>query len=126
MELQCLGASLHASRGYQGPTLVVVEQEIPTTEALLDAWRDTSRAAELAGRLADLAVEASELAVHERDGASQVAALAGKAAIAAEHVAQVARAAAERAVREVGGGPHRMLDDWQIGADEADEAEAAS
>jgi hypothetical protein len=69
---------------------VWVFDETVTTDDLLDAWRHTVRAAELAERLARLASETASQAEVNAVTAEEVA-------VMAEHVAQSAAAAAERA-----------------------------
>ncbi len=65
-----------------------------STEELLQAWRDASRAAELAERLAAAAVRSAERADRDTATAMAVAALAESAAESAERAACEARAAA--------------------------------
>lgn len=71
-----------------------------STGELLDAWRDASRAAELAERLAELARTALEKG--ERDAASteEVATLAEEVAASASRAAAAAREAARIAASE--------------------------
>jgi hypothetical protein len=64
---------------------------------LLDAWRDTVRAAELAERLAADATEASRQADIHAAASAEIADLADKAAAAAARAAERARAAATEA-----------------------------
>lgn len=68
-----------------------------TTGDLLDAWRDATRAAELAERLATSALEAAEAAERGASASEELAALADEAATAAERAAAAARAAATKA-----------------------------
>src|SRR5689334_1025415 len=68
-----------------------------TTADLLDAWREATRAAELAARLARQAEEAADHADDDASGSDEIAKLAESAAEAAEIAATKARAAADRA-----------------------------
>ncbi len=74
-----------------------VFDEPMTTEDLLAAWRDATRAAELAERLAARAREAAKEADRTALSSEEVARLAEQAAMAAEHAAREARAVADRA-----------------------------
>jgi methyl-accepting chemotaxis protein len=69
-----------------------------STEELLDAWRDATRAAELAERLATAALRAVERADQDAATAQELATLAEDAATSAERAAEAARQAARRAV----------------------------
>jgi hypothetical protein len=64
---------------------------------LLDSWRDTVRAAELAERLAADATEASHQADIQAEALAEIADLADKAADAAARAAGRARSAAREA-----------------------------
>jgi hypothetical protein len=75
----------------------VVQEEILTTEDLLEQWREAVRASELADRLAKLALESVERADESALGAEEIARMAERAAKAAERAATSARKAAERA-----------------------------
>ena len=77
-----------------------VDEEAPTTADLLEAWREATRAAELADRLATLAAGTAELADLNSTSADEVATLAEQAAQAAAAAAERARASADHA-REV-------------------------
>ena len=68
-----------------------------TRADLLTAWRDATRAAELAERLADVAVEAADQADERELGSVDIAEAAGQAASAAQRAADSARAAADKA-----------------------------
>jgi hypothetical protein len=74
-----------------------VEEEVLTTEELLEQWRDATRAAELAERLAQLAAEGAERADQNAAAAEEIARMAERAAKAAERAAVSARKAATRA-----------------------------
>ena len=74
-----------------------VEGQAITTGELLTAWRETTRAAELAQHLATLALDAAERSERDHVGAAEIAGLAERAAEAAEAAASSARAAADRA-----------------------------
>lgn len=77
-----------------------VDPDVMSTSELLDAWRDASRAAELAERLAEVARTALEKG--ERDAASteEVATLAEEVAASASRAAAAAREAARIAATE--------------------------
>ena len=64
---------------------------------LLDAWREASRAADLAARLALSATEAAEQAEEDAEAADDIAMMAEATAEAAERAALAARRAARRA-----------------------------
>ena len=68
-----------------------------STGELLDAWRDATRAAELADSLSSNASDASTLADEAEAAAEEIARLAEQAATAAERAAVTARTAALRA-----------------------------
>jgi hypothetical protein len=74
-----------------------VEEPIVTTADLLAAWREATRAAELAERLAKMADEAAQEADESAIASEALAALAEQAADAAATAARTARATAERA-----------------------------
>jgi hypothetical protein len=75
----------------------VVQEDVLTTEDLLEQWREAVRASELADRLAKLALESVERADQSALGAEEIARMAERAAKAAERAATSARQAAERA-----------------------------
>ena len=75
-----------------------MNEKPPTTADLLNAWRETTRAAELAERLATLAGEAAEQADQNALASEQIARMAERAATAAERAARGARDAANRAM----------------------------
>ena len=60
-------------------------------------WRDATRAAELAERLAEIATEAADHADRSALASDPIARMAEKAAVAAEHAARTARKAARQA-----------------------------
>jgi len=68
-----------------------------TTTGLLEQWREATRAADLAERLARLALESADLADEEAMASEEIATLAEAAAESAARAATTARAAAERA-----------------------------
>ena len=68
-----------------------------TTNELLNAWREATRAAELAERLARIALEAADHADRHAVASEDIAALAESAAAAADKAAETARVAATRA-----------------------------
>ena len=71
--------------------------ETPTSEELLLAWQDTTRAAELAERLAALALEAADHADERALAADEIATVAESAARSAEAAAVRAREGADLA-----------------------------
>ena len=75
----------------------MVQEEVLTTEDLLEQWREAVRASELAERLANLALESVERADQSALGAEEIARMAERAAKAAERAANSARKAAEQA-----------------------------
>ena len=74
-----------------------MEEEVLTTQDLLEQWRDATRAAELAERLARLAAESAARADEATVGALEIARMAERAAKAAERAARSARKAADPA-----------------------------
>lgn len=76
-----------------------MEEEVVTTADLLTAWRDATRAAELAERLARMAAETAETADRSALASAEIAKLAERAAKAAERAALSARQAAQRAAQ---------------------------
>ena len=75
---------------------VAMLDELPTTADLLTAWRDATRAPDLARRLAEVAEQTAVIAVADSEAAAEVAALAESAAQAATEAAAKARATADR------------------------------
>ena len=75
----------------------VVEDDVVTAAELLEQWREASRAAELAERLANLASETAERADQGAIAAEEIARMAERAAKAADRAATSGRRAAERA-----------------------------
>ena len=95
--------------------LVNVDDERLSTGELLMQWRDATRAAELAERLAEIASQAAEQADRGALASDQIARMAEKAAVAAERAARSARKAAGQAAElAVENREHRLR-----GADEA-------
>lgn len=76
-----------------------MEEEVLTTHDLLEQWREATRAADLADRLAKLAAESTARADQAAISADEIARMAERAARAAERAAMSARKAAERATR---------------------------
>ena len=68
-----------------------------TTTSLLEQWREATRAADLAERLARLALESAELADEEAMASEEIGTLAEAAAESAAKAATIARDAADRA-----------------------------
>ena len=95
-----------------------------STAELLTAWRDATRAAELAEQLALLALEASQRADHDSAAAVEIADLAARAAEAAERTAEKARTAAARADEFAAQARDHGVPDAQATLDSARGAEA--
>ena len=74
-----------------------MQEEVLTTEDLLEQWREAVRASELADRLAKMALESVERADQSAVGAEEIARMAERAVKAAERAATSARRAAKRA-----------------------------
>jgi hypothetical protein len=74
-----------------------VDEEPLTEGDLLAQWREATRAAELAERLAGLATQAAEQSDAQARASEQMVRLAEKTAIAAERAAHTARTAARNA-----------------------------
>lgn len=79
--------------------LMEVYEETMTTGDLLNAWRDATRAAEAAERLATAAHEAAGKAGLSAEAAEQIAALAEQTVTVAMNAANRARLAADEARR---------------------------
>ena len=77
--------------------IAIVIDETPSVQDLLEAWRDTVRAADLADRLATAAAMAAEQAGLNATQAEEVATMAERAATTAAAAAERARSAADRA-----------------------------
>jgi hypothetical protein len=75
----------------------LMEEEVVNTADLLTAWRDATRAAELADRLAQMASEAADTADRSAMASEEIAKMAERAAKAADRAAMSARDAAKRA-----------------------------
>ena len=79
-----------------------------TTAELLEEWREATRAAQLAERLAEIAKASVERSDRDALAANEIATMAERAAKHAERAAKVAREAGERAAafaRENRAGP---------------------
>ena len=74
-----------------------MDEEVINTADLLTAWRDATRAAELADRLAQMAAEAAATADRSAMASEDIAKMAERAAKAADRAAKSAREAARRA-----------------------------
>jgi hypothetical protein len=98
VDAQTRQASAPASRTRFDDALIArnMLDDVPKTADLLEAWRDATRAADLARRLAEVAAAASAAAERDAAEAEEVAALAEATAQAAEGAAQKARATATR------------------------------
>jgi hypothetical protein len=74
-----------------------MDEDVVSTAELLTAWRDATRAAELADRLAQLASEAADTADRSALASEDIAKMAERTAKASDRAATSARAAAKRA-----------------------------
>ena len=74
-----------------------MDDDVLTTQDLLEQWREATRAAELAERLAKRAGESAARADHAADGSEEIARMAERAAKAADRAARSARKAADQA-----------------------------
>jgi hypothetical protein len=74
-----------------------VDEEVLTTQDLLEQWQEATRAAELAERLAKLAAESAARADKAAVGSEEIARMAERAAKAADRAAVSARKAADQA-----------------------------
>ena len=74
-----------------------MDDEVLTTQDLLEQWREATRAAELAERLARLAAESAARADQAAVGSEEIARMAERAAKAADRAALSARKAADHA-----------------------------
>ena len=92
----CSGNLGHTSAGTAPHADPVLEEPV-TTSDLLNAWREATRAADLAERLATLAAETARRATVSADTAEEIAAMAERAAESAAAAADRARAAAREA-----------------------------
>lgn len=68
-----------------------------STSELLEQWREATRAAELAERLAKLAKQSVERSDRDAVASAEISKIAARAAKHAERTAQIAREAADRA-----------------------------
>ena len=100
--------------------LLRMEQPKSTAE-LLEAWRNATRAADLADSLAANALAISDTAEATASAAEEIAILAEEAAVAAERAANSARDAARRA-QELARSNRELRD---AGGDHAKDAHAA-
>ena len=78
---------------------LIVFDEVPTTEDLLFAWRDASRAAELARRLAGVGDTAEATIEPDTAAVSEVASLVESTAQDATEAAAIARGTGDRMQR---------------------------
>jgi methyl-accepting chemotaxis protein len=77
-----------------------MEDDVVTASDVLEQWRDATRAAELAERLADLANESAARSDDASRAAHEIADMANRAAVAAGRASEVARKAADQARRD--------------------------
>ena len=78
-----------------GDAPLMLDEPPPTTGELLEQWREATRAAELAERLANLARTSVERSDRDSIAAQEIAKVAERAARHAERAAKIAREAAE-------------------------------
>ena len=83
-------------RGWRGED-ARVDDEVLTTQDLLEQWREATRAAELAERLANLAADSAASADQAAVGSEEIARMAERSAKAADRAALSARKAADQA-----------------------------
>lgn len=104
----------------------VVFEEPVTTGQLLEQWREATRAAQLAERLAELARASVERADRDALAADDIAQMAEQTATHAERAARVAREAAVRAATFAAEERGDRLNeaDHAVGATSAGETEA--
>ena len=99
--------------------------DVVTPADLLERWRDATRAAELANRLARVAEEASTQAQLDAASSEEIAVLAERAAAAADQAARTAREAADRtAAKSASRGDAMRI--AQANAQSSDDAEGAA
>jgi hypothetical protein len=103
-----------------------VFEEALTTADLLEKWRDATRAAELAKRLAQMALEAAEQADRSAIASEELAKMAERAADAASEAAMTARRAADVAAAHASSTRSTRLENANdvVEATEADEEAA--
>jgi hypothetical protein len=77
-----------------------VDLDVMSTGDLLDAWRDASRAADLAERLAEIARSAVEKGERDATSSAEIATMAEEVAASATRAAAAAREAARIAGEE--------------------------
>jgi hypothetical protein len=99
--------------------------DVVTPADLLERWRDATRAAELANRLARVAEEASTQAELDAASSEEIAVLAERAAAAADQAARTAREAADRAAAKSASRDNAMRV-AQANAQTSDDAEGAA
>ncbi len=103
-----------------------MQDERPTTAELLEAWRETKRAAELAERLAALAADAATQADRNALAYESIAAMAEEESQAAERAASNAREAAAQARRHANESQEGRLRDADAAVVESRQQEAAA
>ena len=86
------------------------EEQMSTGE-LLEQWREATRAAQLAERLAELARQSVERSDKDSVAAQEIAKIAARAAKHAERTAKIAREAADRAMAFASDNRTRYLSD---------------
>jgi hypothetical protein len=108
------------------PDAPCMDDEVMTTQELLEQWREATRAAELAERLARMAAESVQRSDQNAAGAQEIARMAERAAKSAERAAKSARAAADRAARFAAENRSGTLADADQTVIDAREEEAAA
>jgi hypothetical protein len=108
------------------PHAAAVFDDEMTTAELLEQWREATRAAELAERLASLARASVERSDRDSAGAQEIAKIAERAARHAERAAKIAREAADRAMTFASENRASYLADAEAAAMTTREEEAAA
>ncbi|HJP87931.1 MAG TPA: hypothetical protein VJ850_02725 [Candidatus Limnocylindrales bacterium] len=104
----------------------MLDDEPLTTTELLEQWRDATRAAELAERLAKLARVSVERSDKDSAAAQEIAKIAERAAKHAERTAKIAREAADRALAYAKENRGGYLAEAETTATESRDAESAA
>jgi hypothetical protein len=103
-----------------------VFEEPMTTSELLEQWREATRAAELAERLAKLAQQSVERSDRDAVAAQEIAKIAERAAKHAERTARIAREASDRALDFAKENRSSYLGDAQDAVTDTRQEEAAA
>ena len=103
----------------------VIDEPLSPSE-LLDQWRDATRAAELAERLAQVARVSAERSDKDSVAAQEIAKIAERAAKHAERTARIAREASDRAMAYAQENRGANLANAETSAAETRDSEAAA